>query len=76
MSIKGTDFKTAWRLIRRREMSNGLKRKMKIRQVCHKCNERLKGKHYMVMKPRYGWVCPECGHTIPVEEWIRKKATI
>lgn len=57
-------------------MSNGLKRKMKIRQVCHKCNERLKGKHYMVMKPRYGWVCPECGHTIPVEDWIRTKAEI
>lgn len=57
-------------------MSNGLTRKLKVRQYCHKCNERLKGKHYMVFKPKYGWECPRCGHRIPVEEWMKRKAAV
>ena len=36
-------------------MSNGLKRRPKIRRTCRKCGQIL------VNKPEYGVVCPECG---------------
>ena len=38
------------------------------RLVCHRCNKNG-GKHYLVFKDYYGWVCPRCGYLKEVKEW-------
>ena len=38
------------------------------RKVCHRCNKNG-GKHYLIYKDGYGWVCPECGYEKAVKEW-------
>lgn len=50
-------------------MSNALHRKIRVRLYCHKCNKTKGGKHYLVYKQGYGWVCPECGYQKEVKEW-------
>ena len=39
------------------------------RLVCHKCNREKGGKHYLLYKDGYGWVCPECGYQKEVKAW-------
>ena len=34
----------------------------------HRCNKKG-GKHYLVYKTGYGWICPECGYMKEVKEW-------
>lgn len=49
-------------------MSNGLRKHIRRYPVCHRCNKDG-GKHYLIYKDGYGWVCPECGYEKPVKEW-------
>lgn len=50
-------------------MSNGKKIRIRTKPVCHRCNRLYGGKHYMVYKDGYGWVCPQCGYEKVVKGW-------
>jgi translation initiation factor 2 beta subunit (eIF-2beta)/eIF-5 len=56
-------------------MSNGLRKHIRIYPVCHRCNKNG-GKHYLIYKDGYGWVCPECGYEKPVKEWKESGAKL
>lgn len=51
-------------------MSSAIRKKIKTRLYCHRCNKEYKGKNYLIYKDGYGWVCPRCGYEKPVKEWI------
>ena len=51
------------------EESMGRLRFKRKRLVCHKCNREKGGKHYLLYKDGYSWVCPECGYQKEIKAW-------